>query len=162
MIRPDPLTPCDMKLQALALVCALSLACGCSRGSSGSSGNAAPQAEVETNDSPGTPQDLGTIAPGRSLKVRGEVTAFASDPFDVYRFEAARPTSVAVNLAPEGTAADLDAWWANESGEVIERFETAGSGPQSAMLDLTAGEVALLVVTAADVDAEYVLTMTGN
>lgn len=153
-------TPSTMKRSISFLFLLAVASCGGSGGSSTPPG--AVQTEAEGNDSPGSPQDLGTLAPGETLRVRGDVTAFGADTFDVYRFEATSATSVGLELEAEGTAADLDAWLANESGQVLERFESAGTANESGAFALTAGEVALLVVTSADADADYLVTLTGG
>lgn len=155
-------TPPTMKRSILTVFLIAVTSCGGSSGSSTPPGSGVVQDEAEGNDSPGSPQDLGTLAPGATLSVRGDVTAFGADTFDVYRFEATAATSVGLELEAEGATADLDAWLANESGQVLERFEDAGTANESGTFALAAGEVALLVVTAADVDANYLVTLTGG
>ena len=151
------------RIPFLSALLALGLATAC--GGSGNSGSTGPggtvQAESEGNDTPGSPQSLGTLAPGESLSVRGAVSAFSADQFDSYRFTATQATMVEFELEAEGSTADLDVWLTNATGEVQQRFEIGGPAPETGDFALAASEVALLVVSAADVDSEYLLTISG-
>ncbi|MCP3918580.1 MAG: hypothetical protein GY711_23785 [bacterium] len=120
--------------------------------------------EVEPNDTIGQANLVGTVMPGSTCTILGNVDVIgSSDDVDIFRIEATAATLLDFTLTPAHPGADVVLSLTDEFGLALQGHNSNGpGGPETGQRNVASGDIILFQVLTTGSPTDYELIISGS